>query len=99
MELSRWIDDANSHRDREAILWGRISKIAEENGEVIAALIGMTGQNPRKGVTHNPNDVMEELMDVALTALGALEHMTGNRGIALGMFDDKIDRVHQRAFG
>ena len=44
--LSKWIDAANAHRDPEAVLWGRVSKIGEEFGEVIEALIGATGQNP-----------------------------------------------------
>ncbi|WP_198541291.1 MazG-like family protein, partial [Parafrankia soli] len=44
-------------------------KVVEELGEAVAALIGMTGQNPRKGVTHTQADLLGELYDVALTAL------------------------------
>lgn len=44
-------------------------KVVEELGEAVAALIGMTGQNPRKGVTHTRADLVSELYDVALTAL------------------------------
>ena len=94
--LSDWIDAGNAHRDPEAILWGRIAKIGEEHGEVIQALIGMTGQNPRKGVTHTQHDVIEELLDVAVTALGAIEHLTQS-GEALDYLADKIVRVAKRA--
>ena len=75
--LSRWIDaaSANAARDPEAATWGRLAKVAEEAGEVIAAYIGATGQNPRKGVTHTMGDVRRELLDVALTALCAVEHL------------------------
>jgi len=95
--LSRWIDDGNDHRDPEARTWGRISKITEEAGEVIAAYIGATGQNPRKGVTHAVKDVCEELLDVAVTALGAIEHLTQHGGDSLDMLDAKIIHVAERA--
>lgn len=54
----------------------RVLKLAEEVGEVSAALIGRAGQNPRKGVTHTASDVRAELCDVALTALVALASTT-----------------------
>ena len=95
--LSRWIDAGNSHRDPEAVTWGRIAKITEEAGEVIEAHIGATGQNPRKGVTHSHETVLEELLDVAVTALGAYEHITGHAGIALNELDSKIVSVARRA--
>jgi NTP pyrophosphatase (non-canonical NTP hydrolase) len=95
--LSEWIDQGQGDRDSEAVTWGRISKITEEAGEVIGAFIGATGQNPRKGVTHTDQDVLEELLDVAVTALGAVEHMTGNQGSSMTMLEDKVDRVYNRA--
>lgn len=99
VDLSRWIDEGNRYRDPEAVLWGRVSKIAEEHGEAVAALIGFTGQNPRKGFTHSRADVIEELLDVAVTALGAVEHMRGHDGRAIAELFDKILRVRLRALG
>src|SRR5690606_27936114 len=87
----------NAHRDPEAVTWGRIAKLTEESGEVIAAFIGATGQNPRKGVTHTVEDVIAELLDVAVTALGAVEHLTGHEGGALARLDEKIVAVGERA--
>lgn len=95
--LSQWIDDGNAGRDPEAILWGRVAKLAEESGEAVAALIGMTGQNPRKGVTHTSGDLIGELLDVAVTALGAVEHVTGNQGDSLALLEDKLSRLAERA--
>lgn len=95
--LSAWIDRGNWHRDPEAQLWGRVSKVTEEAGESIAALIGATGQNPRKGYTHTYEDVVDELLDVAITALGAVEHINGNAGNALDLLDDKVRAVAARA--
>ncbi len=96
-ELSNWIDrwglpDA-TYQER---LWGRTAKIAEEYGEVVAAIIGHLGQNPRKGTTHSVEDVVAELLDVAVTALGAVESVQGNDGRALGQLAEKIDAVHGR---
>lgn len=95
--LSRWIDEGNAHRDPEAVTWGRLAKITEEAGEVIAAQIGATGQNPRKGVTHTSADVEEELLDVAITALAALEHLREHDGRSLELLADKVERTLRRA--
>jgi NTP pyrophosphatase (non-canonical NTP hydrolase) len=96
-ELSKWIDAGNTGRDPEAVTWGRLAKLTEESGEVIAAFIGQTGQNPRKGVTHQLADVIEELLDVAVTALGAIEHLTDHDGYALERLDQKIIQVARHA--
>ncbi|WP_370424091.1 MazG-like family protein (plasmid) [Streptomyces sp. QH1-20] len=75
--VSQWIDSSpeNQARDPEALLWGRVAKVAEESGEVITALVGATGQNPRKGKSATMGDVERELLDVAMTALCAVEHL------------------------
>jgi hypothetical protein len=97
--LSDWIDNSasNSLRDTEAKLWGRVSKIGEEFGETIAALIGATGQNPRKGITHDLSDVRKELLDVAVTALGAVEHIDGHGFNAIPALLNHINSVWARA--
>lgn len=80
-DISHWIDtNQDTPLPHEADTWARLAKIAEECGEVIAAFIGYTGQNPRKGVTHTLLDVKKELLDVALTALAAYEHLDDNAG-------------------
>ena len=83
--LNAWIDGhpLNAARDAEAQTWGRIAKVSEEAGEVIAAFIAVTGQNPRKGMTGDISDVEKELLDVALTALCAVEHIHGGDGTSL----------------
>lgn len=94
--LSRLIDRGNAHRDPEAVTWGRIAKLSEETGEVVEAFIGATGQNPRKGVFKTMEDVKQELLDVAVTALAAYEHMDNHRGLALPALRSKIISVAQR---
>ncbi|EGD41333.1 hypothetical protein NBCG_04330 [Nocardioidaceae bacterium Broad-1] len=95
--LSRWLDESQGDRDAEAVLWGRVAKVSEEAGEAIAALVGATGQNPRLrplwGNTHSYDDVVEELLDVAITAI---EHMTGNDARP-GLFHEKVGAVAERA--
>jgi NTP pyrophosphatase (non-canonical NTP hydrolase) len=68
--LVAWLDATNGRSDEETTL--RILKLTEEVGEVAQAWIGVTGQNPRKGVTHTSVDVADELCDVIVTALVAL---------------------------
>ena len=95
--LSSWIDRGNVTRHPEAETWARLAKITEEAGEVVAAYIGATGQNPRKGVTHTISDVEEELLDVALTALAALEHLRGHDARSGTMLADKLSKTLERA--
>lgn len=98
-ELSAWIDlyEPNASRDNEARLWGRIAKVGEEFGEVIAAYIGATDQNPRKGITHSLDDVTKELLDVALAALCAVESLGGNTGDSMVLLESHIAIVYVRA--
>ena len=70
-----WLDVANGRGPHETAM--RIMKIAEESGEAVAAYIGLTGQNPRKGVTASADDLVGELCDVVLAALVALATVTG----------------------
>lgn len=64
----------------------KVLKVAEEYGEATEAYIGMLGANPRKGITHGPDDVADELADVAITAL-----------VAMGSFTiDPIQRLTRR---
>ncbi|MFF8472295.1 MazG-like family protein [Streptomyces sp. NPDC015414] len=71
----------------------RILKLSEEVGEVAEAVIGATGQNPRKGVTHTWDDVQSELCDVAITALIALRTLTPQ---AREVFERHLTRVRER---
>lgn len=98
-DLSEWIDEPNHARGAspEAVTWGRLAKVSEECGEVIAAYIGATGQNPRKGVTHSMEDVRKELLDVALTALCAVEHLDGAVGASMLALEDHVEFVARRA--
>lgn len=94
--LSEWIDAGNADRDPEALTLHRIMKLTEEAGEVVSATIGALGANPRKGVTNTFEKVLEELLDVAVTALGAFEHINGHQGRALSELDNKIVAVAAR---
>ncbi|MFK4068728.1 MazG-like family protein [Streptomyces sp. NPDC029674] len=68
------LDKANGRDEHELAM--RLLKVGEEAGEVAAAYIGATGQNPRKGTTHGPGDVARELADVIIAAAVALHTIT-----------------------
>lgn len=99
--VSQWIDDhvRSQGRAADTLAWIRVAKIAEEAGEAVAALIALQGVNPRKGLA-GP-DVREvlvrELLDVATTALGAVEHLTGNEGRSMVLLDEHVAYVALRA--
>lgn len=94
-KLSGWIDDwpPNATRDTEALTWMRLAKIAEESGEVITKYIAVTRGNPRKDhwAPVRISEVMTELLDVALSALAAYEHMEGAHGTCLTKFVEHLN--------
>jgi NTP pyrophosphatase (non-canonical NTP hydrolase) len=102
--IIRWVDDyldstvADAYKDQPlAQDWARVAKVTEEAGEAVDALIGFTGQNPRKGTYGTEADLLDELADVALTGLYALQHfMKNNRHV--DPLEYLIDRArrHQR---
>ncbi|WP_405748986.1 MazG-like family protein [Streptomyces sp. NBC_01411] len=53
-------------------------KISEELGEVAEALHGALGANPRKGASHSLGGVAKELADVIVTAMVALDTVSGD---------------------
>ncbi|MFD5632322.1 MazG-like family protein [Streptomyces sp. NPDC127072] len=73
--LYTWLDSHQALTGRELLLT-RMLKLSEEVGEVAQAVIGVTGQNPRKGTSHTWDDVRSELCDVVVTALVALRTLT-----------------------
>ncbi|WP_371659456.1 MazG-like family protein [Streptomyces sp. NBC_00280] len=94
-DLWSWLDANDAQPGREGLLL-RILKLSEEVGEVAQAVIGATGQNPRKGTTHTWDDVRSELCDVALTALVALRTLTPD---AREVFTAHLERVRERSLG
>ncbi|MEU0406765.1 MazG-like family protein [Streptomyces griseorubiginosus] len=68
--ITTTLDAANGDGEHERAM--RLIKVVEEAGEASAAYIGMTVQNPRKGITHTPADVADELCDVIIAAAVAL---------------------------
>jgi hypothetical protein len=100
-EISQWVDNSPAYAgvDPEARDWRRIQKVGQEFGEALEAFCGTLGENPRKGFTHRPSDVRRELFDVALSALGAVEHLDGNNGGTLAAFLEHVAYVRDRALG
>jgi hypothetical protein len=100
--VDTWIDAGSAQVYRDEPLaqdFARVAKCSEEVGEAIAALIGMTGQNPRKGFTHTRDDVLKELADVALTALCAIQHFTKDRAETQRLMEGRVAAVRNRVPG
>lgn len=90
--LAAWLDQRNGHDQQEITL--RLLKLTEEVGEVAQAWIGVTGQNPRKGVTHTMPQVQDELCDVIVTAAVALASIVGNPDYVL---NQKLAKIAARS--
>ncbi|MEV4410680.1 MazG-like family protein [Catellatospora sp. NPDC049609] len=69
----RWLDAHHGSGAQQQTM--RILKVTEEAGEAARAWIGVQGQNPRKGVTHSSREVADELADVVLSALVAIQSL------------------------
>ncbi|MFJ6120109.1 MazG-like family protein [Streptomyces sp. NPDC092129] len=93
--LYAWLEANRTHDGADGLLL-RVLKLSEEVGEVAQAVIGATGQNPRKGTTHSWDDVQAELCDVVITALVALRTLTPD---ARGVLTAHLERVARRSLG
>lgn len=101
-QIDEWLDAGVSRAYKDEPLaqdWARISKIQEELGETVRAFIGATGQNPRKGYTHDMTSVVSELLDVACTALLAVQHFTKDDHETLDLFGRHLAHLAERIPG
>lgn len=74
-----------------------IMKIAEEFGEAVQAYIGVTGQNPRKGVYGTRDDIQKELADVIVTAgIAMIAIAGGDADDARAHLEKRLDLVTER---
>ncbi|MCB8905053.1 MULTISPECIES: MazG-like family protein [unclassified Streptomyces] len=53
----------------------QVLKLAEEVGEAAQAVIGVRAANPRKGRSHDWEQVQEEVVDAVITGMVALARM------------------------
>jgi NTP pyrophosphatase (non-canonical NTP hydrolase) len=91
--LTSWIAGHHTLPPEQDVLL-RVLKLSEEVGEVAEAVIGATGQNPRKGASHTWQDVEAELCDVIITAMVALRTLTPD---APDVFAGHLRRVAERS--
>jgi NTP pyrophosphatase (non-canonical NTP hydrolase) len=97
--IDNWLDAYAGSRYQDEPLaqdWARLAKVIEELGEAISAFIGYTGQNPRKGVTHDKNDVLEELADVVFTGVFCLQHFCKEKETVRDLLRAKLAKVEKR---
>lgn len=94
--VSRRIDEHNADRAEETVTAARVVKLAEEAGEAVAAWLGTTGMNPRKGVTHTHAALQAEVLDVAVTALALWEHIDGHHGGVMDALAQHVRYLDER---
>ncbi len=86
-----WLDRSNGTGDHETAM--RLLKIVEELGEAASAYLGVVGQNPRKGVTHTPEELADELIDTSASVLVALHSFTDD---PKSVFETKLAKIRAR---
>jgi len=94
-DITAWLDNSNPTGPHEDAM--RVLKLLEEAGEAAAALIGVQGQNPRKGKTHTQDDLLNELADVAITALCAMQHFTQDKAVTRAYLAAKVHGIITRS--
>jgi predicted house-cleaning noncanonical NTP pyrophosphatase (MazG superfamily)/NTP pyrophosphatase (non-canonical NTP hydrolase) len=81
----------------EAPIEAQLLKLSEEVGEVAEAYLGMTGLNPRKGVSHTRPDIVGEVADVIISAAVAIVRLAGDPRAARDAFAAHLAAVLARA--
>lgn len=76
--------------------WARAAKTGEEVGEVIDALIGYTGQNPRKGIHGEQLDMLKELADVVFTGILGIQHFTKDVDLTADILAASLNKLKGR---
>jgi hypothetical protein len=97
--IDEWLDEmvsADYHNQPLAQDWARVAKVSEECGEAIQALIGYTGQNPRKGKSGSQGDLLNELADIVMTGILALQHFTKDTGLTKAVIRAKLRAIEER---
>ena len=97
--VDTWLDHTTAGHYRNEPLaqdWARVAKASEEAGEAIRALIACTGQNPRKGVHGTIGDLLNELSDVALTGILAIQHFTKDITTTQQVLSAKVELLARR---
>lgn len=101
--MDQWLDSQapEPYRTEQPLAqdWARVAKVTEEAGEAIDALIGLTGQNPRKGHYGSRAELLDELADVALTGLYAIQHFTQDEGLTLRVLMERARHHRKRVTG
>ena len=99
-EIDEWLDAEPSKTYRKqpvAQHWARVAKASEEVGEAIEKLIAWTGQNPRKPQRDEAyGEMLDELADVALTGILAIQHFTKDVGMTQAYLTHRLARLHAR---
>lgn len=75
----------------------RASAIMQSLGRAVAALIGATGQNPRKGITHTRDEVVNEVLDAVLTGLLCSQHLLKSSAEVRYRLREKQAALYRRA--
>jgi hypothetical protein len=99
--VDAWLDEAapawakqDSEASRVANMYRRAAAgPASEGQEIVDAINGMTGGNPRKGVCKTPGDVLAEGGDTAVAALLFIQSQVKDIAATWDVFTAALDKA------
>lgn len=92
-EFSAYIDAGQAPEVATANegVYARVAKITEEAGELSGALLRYNGHNViKEDGEPTAEDIGKHMLSVAITALGAYEHWTGNTGLSVRALEAQV---------
>lgn len=101
-EFSTYIDDRQAEEVFSANegVYARVAKITEEAGELSGALLRYNGHNViKEDGEPTAEDIGKHILSVAIAALGAYEHWTGNQGLSVPALEAQVRSLRELTGG
>ncbi|MEU6061058.1 MazG-like family protein [Streptomyces sp. NPDC047097] len=95
-QLREWLDERGGDQTEQERRLLRVLAIGSEFGEAARAVHGVLGANPEQGCSHSWSDVRTRLCAVIVTAMVALDTVSGDAAHVLDVhLGSLVDRTPQ----
>jgi hypothetical protein len=79
--------------------YARLSSVAQRAGNAVSIVIGMTGQNPRKGISNTEEELLKELADCWCASVFAIQHFTKDSTRTEEILQQSLNKAYMRTTG
>jgi hypothetical protein len=98
-EIGEAFEEISKLSDATPSDYARLSSVAQKAGNAVGLVIGMTGQNPRKGVSNTEEDLLKELADCWCAAMFAIQHFTKDSMRTEKILQQSLTKAYMRTTG